>query len=631
MEICPSFCDCGKSRHQMANFCGNCDTSFNTNDAKDFEAVMVDNLEDNIEQNKLYLLCKPCQSGKTGVVLSSIANYIHTMKDNNDEKRIINFVICDNSLLQTTQTKQRGDDIDEITTIVLSSNSETSNYKDLYYELGTNNKINMVICCGNKRRLDDITEIIKCKENDPNWVFHIWIDEADKTITKKPEKYIRDFEQMSNVEKIVFITATPQNSLKKGLISTFKQLNLVNIDIVHTNKYLLFKDCEQLKFPFEAGEDCIQYTKRYLDNVEQPQIGQVWFIPGLSTRNSHDKMEHMLLLEKHFNVVIKINGVNKTITIMEVNETTTNEITTKINITTHPIILGNENEVSKWLGEFYYENLMDEKKQWKIAITGNICIGRGITIQSERLDEDKPQQCYISRAIYGPGIASGYNGTHSKCKLYQLCARICGDIKEFQMFQKYGPPKVISDHKIFETVEKMEQMTVDIASKTIDGDTEITTRDIHNIWNKNELVEGKDYFIDYEKFTLKNLPDNLDTTSYFTQKFNKLKDKYTLLIKGLHNPFKDKDIEDGYFKSSLTGKKEILNYTELMTRLHGFEGIRSGFAQGKDKDITEGERFRKRLYVAYENGKDGNKNHPIIVVRTAIALRVITANELCKK
>ena len=113
-----------------------------------------------------------------------------------------------------------------------------------------------------------------------------------------------------------------------------------------------------------------------------------------------------------------------------------NEKTRIINITTDPIIKGNENEVSKWLGEYYYDNVINQKKQWRMAITGNICIGRGITIQSERLEEEKPQQCYISHAIYGPGIACGYRGTQSNCKLYQLCARVCGNIKEFKGFKE---------------------------------------------------------------------------------------------------------------------------------------------------------------------------------------------------
>ena len=620
MEPFQKYCtECGTLRGDNANFCGECGLSFKIpNDKPHFDAQAEENPDD-MDKNKLYLLCKPCQSGKTGVVLNSITEYINTMKDIDDMKRIINFVICDNSLLQTTQTMKRGEDTDGITTIELSSKSDISKASDLYLELDKNNKINMVICCGNNQRLDDITKIIQLKKNNPEVVFHIWIDEADKTITKKPEKYIRNLEKMRNVEKIVFITATPQKSLKKGLISTFNNLNLVNIDIVHTDKYLLFKDCQQQLFPFD-GENCIQYTKKYLDNVEQPQIGQVWFIPSLSTRKSHDQMENMLL-EKHFNVVIKINGVKKTITIME-----NNEKTKQINII--ETLGGDENEVSKWLGEYYYHNLINLKKQWKIAITGNICIGRGITIQSERLDEVTPQQCYISHAIYGPGIACGYRGTQSKCKLYQLCARVCGNIKDFEGFKTYGPPKVISDKKILETVNKMEQLSIDIASKKINGDDKITTKDIYNIWNKNDLVEGKDYKIDYEIMTLQFSQDNLEDTAYLNNAFSELKNDKTELLKGLHNPFKGE--ENGFFKSSLTTKKEIQDYDELFKTLQQFKGVKSGFSQETNKNINQEQIFRKRLYIAYQDGEKGDKYKPIIIIRYATALRYINANELCK-
>ena len=170
MEPFQKYCtECGTLRGDNANFCGECGLSFKIpNDKPQFDAQVEENPDD-MDKNKLYLLCKPCQSGKTGVVLNSITEYINTMKDIDDRKRIINFVICDNSLLQTTQTMKRGEDTDGITTIELSSKSDISKASDLYLELDKNNKINMVICCGNNQRLDDITKIIQLKKIIQKW------------------------------------------------------------------------------------------------------------------------------------------------------------------------------------------------------------------------------------------------------------------------------------------------------------------------------------------------------------------------------------------------------------------------------------------------------------------------------
>ena len=60
------------------------------------------------------LISKPEQSGKTFVMIHEIINNFKNIKES---KRIINIILCDNSLLLNKQTKERLDvDLGEITT-----------------------------------------------------------------------------------------------------------------------------------------------------------------------------------------------------------------------------------------------------------------------------------------------------------------------------------------------------------------------------------------------------------------------------------------------------------------------------------------------------------------------------------
>ena len=68
----------------------------------------------------------------------------------------------------------------------------------------------------------------------------------------------------------------------------------------------------------------------------------------------------------------------------------------------------------------------------------------------------------------------------------------------------------------------------------------------------------------------------------------------------------------------------------MFKTLKQFKGVKSGFSQDTNNNISQGEIFRKRLYIAYQDGENGDKYKPIIIIRYATALRDINANELCK-
>ena len=142
-----------------------------------------------------------------------------------------------------------------------------------------------------------------------------------------------------------------------------------------------------------------------------------------------------LLLDIGFDCVVKINGYKKEFTIKSGEDEF------------KKIPFASYDEVSKYLGNFYSAN--NVKDNCAMAITGNICISRGISIQSP--------ECFISHAIYGPLCASNYKN------LYQIFARVCGNIRKFPGYLENGSPKIYTTKKKFDCVCKMEKFAIDLS------------------------------------------------------------------------------------------------------------------------------------------------------------------------
>ena len=143
-------------------------------------------MSDNLNDDKwldFVLICKPEQSGKTFVMIQEI---IKDFSENNEDKKVINFILCDNNLLLTKQTSTRvNDDLEEYKVgneiyLELSSHKRTK-----YHEHGTvfhaiiTKDIHNIICCTNGKRMDDIYQLIQDFNLSPltkdKFCFKIWL------------------------------------------------------------------------------------------------------------------------------------------------------------------------------------------------------------------------------------------------------------------------------------------------------------------------------------------------------------------------------------------------------------------------------------------------------------------------
>ena len=384
--------------------------------------------------NKYQLIVKPTQSGKTFIVLSEIKKIFLQNKDNNI--RIINILFCDNSLLQTDQLKSRVDDELPIFTdndgeqsVILSSKSDVKNY-DALFTVIFDSDCNNIITCANNARVENIDKLIfnRMKKNDAITKFYLWIDESDKTFSRMDKNnLLKKWESYSNILKISFITATPEEHFKKQ----FEEVNILKLDTAYNEEtYHCFKDSN---FIFTKKEDKIDNTFDNICNVLNdhiPDNGQVWFIPGNVNVASHYEIKDYLILIG-FNVFI-INGTEKGL--YDEN----NQLIELINCNDEDDDL---KELSKIIGLIYEKYDLKTKK---VAITGNLCINRGITINSNKM--------LISHAIF-PQIIKDENSA------YQLAGRICGNYKKNDNFII---PTIYISEKLKDKICKMEELAIKI-------------------------------------------------------------------------------------------------------------------------------------------------------------------------
>ncbi len=381
--------------------------------------------------NKFNLIVKPCQSGKTFVLLYEIKR-LFQMESN--DKNVIHIFFCDNSLLQTEQLKNRIENDDELNKIVtkmnnyqetdnddnddndnelteiidkngeisviLSSKSNVKSYDALFTSIFSN-KCSNIITCANGSRINQIDKLLNTKSNSlinfERIKFFLWIDESDKTFTDKMKSfYLNKWVQMENVEKITFITATPDTHFK----TQFSVMNIFTLeDSYNPETYHMFKDSI-----FEYVENKTKDTFvniKYVISTYESKNGEVWFIPGNSKTSSHIDIKNYLMSQNFY--VFLINGESKALYYQDKIICILDDIK-------------DYGELATKLG-FIYEKY--NLKNQKVAITGNICISRGITISSDKM--------MITHGILPPII-------NDDSTAYQLVGRLCGNFKKLPNF-----------------------------------------------------------------------------------------------------------------------------------------------------------------------------------------------------
>lgn len=370
--------------------------------------------------SKFYLIVKPEQAGKTMEVLQRMVGSYRT-------SHTISIIFCDNSLLQVSQTKERAENMEglgKICEISSSPGQHARNSNDLYCLLEENEEeYTTITCCANSTQIQgNIDKFLKTMVRKRNHVkFEIYFDEASKVaVSDKTSTKIREWERLSNVEKIYFIDATPE-SKEGGLLSVYADVTPLNLCYPKgklSPDYVGVADFDRVEFEPMSGENCVGYAKRILD-ANPLKADDYAFIPAGFKRKSHYAMRDMLIEQDA--LVVVLNGELKGLSIKH-----------EVGGITHEIAFDQKQTQTSSINDIIdkYAWSIAKKLNKPLVITGGMVPGRGLSFQ-------KPGMMF-TRGIFGPSIA-----TNAKDRS-QKYGRLKGNIRGWP---GYRPCKVHSSKK----------------------------------------------------------------------------------------------------------------------------------------------------------------------------------------
>lgn len=344
-------------------------------------------------ENKLLLICKPEQAGKTFEMLSKI---IMSYKNH----KHMSIIFCDNSLLQTQQTYNRASEKDNLGQICQISSGGGADVSDVLGLIGfyTLTKFSTIVCCANNTQFENIfnfMEIAQKKFQDLQ--FEIYIDEATKVaISKKKVSMIRKWQQkLKNLTKIYLMDATPQDSSNnRGLFSAYGDLHLAPSCVEGGNitspDYIGCKDFTWITLDIYA-KDNVSYAEQVL-SANPLSSGDYAFIPAEMKIKTHHSMKDMLI-EKHNCVVCVLNGDFKGIFYQLIDNGVVTEIKKQFKINKED--KKEQNNINDMIKDAYF---VAKKNKKPLVVTGCLVPSRGLTLQMPGL--------IFTHGIFGPKTAT---------------------------------------------------------------------------------------------------------------------------------------------------------------------------------------------------------------------------------
>lgn len=387
--------------------------------------------------SKIECIWLPGQSGKTKKITEMMKDKIKEYKCFGDITGIkggLNIIVCSNNRSLVRQTGSRMEkDGPQIDGSIFSwfSGDKTSNISSK--ELADDIKegvVDMVICCSNKTRLQYLVELVKNLQRSSHFdkEIHIWIDEADASVNLWSQDEFVDILGFEKVKKVVLVSATFDSVLKKyDRIKVLPIKNTTNLETYHS-----IQDCnivEDDTLTNNAPEYIEAIYAKYRDVLKKP--GMRLFAPGDIERKTHDRIAEFLLSEGF--AVAVLNGTRKEIVIPG---------KASIDLTRHIDFENVEDEeIGKKIAKFYHEKNLSKNP---FAITGQLCLGRGLTFQNEHFLFDFGILSYIS----------------DRADAYQCACRMAGNIRKYT---GYKQSTIVTSSLMHKVIVHQEEIAKNIA------------------------------------------------------------------------------------------------------------------------------------------------------------------------
>jgi hypothetical protein len=424
--------------------------------------------------------------------------------------------------------------------------------------------VTMLVCCANKSRMLHIKKLLENLEKSKlfNKRISIWIDEADVSV-KLWTKTV-DFTKFSHVDRVVLVSAT--------FDSVFKMYDTIRIkgyeEVFNLPTYLRYEECD-ITEEEENKQSCFEYLKGILDkHPEMSQPGARLFAPGEIKVSTHDEIADMLRA-RNFAVMI-LNGQRKEIILPD---------GTKIRISLAANIEA-PGELSSKLAELYVQHGLS---RFPFAITGQICLGRGITFQSPNF-------------MFSHGVIPDLK---DEAAIYQCVARLLGNTKEFDGFT---PPKVFCSYRTNVVCKHLARIAENVARVTYEkGWVDVSMAMVEEIVGQKpsnkELTPEQKERIAVRKEQEENVRleefENMKALIARYKEIRKTYSKCKLPTRSPTEPHKDKT--DGKYKCSIGGRSEVQTVEAIQRFASGMKSWGAGASDSKRGDLI------CRVYAGYRD------------------------------
>lgn len=289
-----------------------------------------------------------------------------------------------------------------------NSSSKRKTVGELANEIKEDN-VSMVVCCSHKTRFKHLIALLEDLDKSKHFKkdITIWVDEADASVKlwSLPELDVTRFKK---VKRVNLVSAT-----FNSIVQRYGRIPVIGYPDLHPDCYMPLKECTLVVQ--EMGISAVETLRAVLSaHPEMCHPGVRMFAPALVSRKTHDDVADYLLT-KGFAVLV-LNGERKCILCPDG--------------TTIPIVLTisgvDPDEIATVLPRLYKLHGLN---QWPFAVTGQLCLGRGITFQNNSFEfeaEGVTQKTDVFAFDYGvlPDLPD-------QASAYQCVARLLGNVKEW--------------------------------------------------------------------------------------------------------------------------------------------------------------------------------------------------------
>jgi len=394
-----------------------------------------------------------------------------------------------------------------------------------------------------------LAELLETLAEDPSFdkEVNIWIDEADKSC--KMWMSCAPCIDLPIVKSVTLVSATFTEVFKR-----FDSVAVIPYLDTSPKPYRRLKDAIQVPVDIPFG-GYGHYMDAILDLYpELSEPGQRAFVPGSVFRDCHEDIA-IRLLARGFAVLL-LNGSHKEI-----------RLPNGFVIPLKPYLLVKDpfaipDEFNLTLATLYKKHKLS---RFPMAITGFLCVERGVTFQIDASDEH--DGFLFDYAIMGP--------MKNKCEAYQSVARVFGNVGAFKA---YKPVTVYSTTAMFAQIKEQEETACHVAKLVhVEG---LETVDQSVLRRAASYAEDQKW-----KATLAECTTFSEARAFIKGRGGRAPPLPTLEA-------------DGFYHCSFQGyARTILSYNKVVATI-------GGWSKTAYFELEEGRGFYSRLHICYRDVKD---------------------------